>query len=61
MKIAKVAELSLGTILSICVFQESVFSIISPRNFVVQVLAIFSFLCLIFLNSYKSIGHFFFS
>jgi len=32
-----VAELSLGTIVSICFFQESVFSSVSPRNFVVEV------------------------
>jgi len=47
-----VAELSLGTIVSICVFQESVFFSVSPRNFVVQVLTIFLSPCLIF----KSIG-----
>ena len=41
--IAKVAELSLGTIVSICFFQESVFSSVSPRNFVVEVLTIFLF------------------
>ena len=46
--IAKVAELSLGTIVSICVFQESVFCSVSPRNFVVQVLAIFLFPCPVF-------------
>jgi hypothetical protein len=30
------AELSLGTMVSICVFQESVFSSVSPRNVVVS-------------------------
>jgi hypothetical protein len=46
--ISKVADLSLGTIVSLCVFQESVFSSVSTRNFVVQVLAIFLFPCTIF-------------
>jgi hypothetical protein len=43
-----VAELSLGTVVSVCVFQESVCSSVSARNFVVQVLAIFLFPCTTF-------------
>jgi hypothetical protein len=41
---AKQADLSMGTILSICFFQKNVPSNVSPRNFVLQVFAISLFL-----------------
>jgi hypothetical protein len=40
----KQAELSLGTIVSLCFFQKNVLSYVSPRNFVLQVFAISLFL-----------------